>query len=126
LWMFLGGALDPKEDRFIRARRNRENNPWLEVLGPLNHAGSSRGAVPLFVGRPLDSFLANLRTRPLAGTPLARLSPDQLQWRDAGAKLGTVSILTQDGRHREAEALLKEAISKLPSEIRPAFGGNGP
>jgi len=124
VWMFLGGALDPKEDRFTGARRNRENQPWLEILGPLNHAGSSQGVVPLFVGRPLESFLVSLRARPLAGTPLAQLSPDQLQWRDAGTKLAAISILTQEGHHREAEALHKEAISGLPPEIRPAFGGN--
>ena len=74
-WTFLVGSLDLKEDRFVRARRNRENEPWLEILGPLNHDGSPRGVAPLFVGRQLETFLNEVRARPLAGSLLSRLGP---------------------------------------------------
>lgn len=122
-WMFLAGPLDPREPRFARARRNRENEPWLEILGPLAHAGSSRGRAPLFVGRPLELFLSELRARPLGDTPLARLNDGARQWREAGAKLSEASILAAEGKNREAGVLLKEAISELPSDIRAAVGG---
>jgi spermidine synthase len=125
-WMFLAGPLDPKEKRFARVRRNRENEPWLEILGPINHAGSARGGVPLFIGRRLEDFLSELRARPLAGTPLARLDVAHRQWREAGAQIGRVSILTAEGNHREADALMKQAVSSLPPEIRSAFEGTVP
>jgi hypothetical protein len=119
--MFLAGALDAKEKRFAIARRNRENEPWLEILGPINHAGSARGGSPLFVGRRLEAFLNELRARPLGGTPLARLDVAHQQWREAGARFGRVSILTAEGNHREADALMKQTVSTLPPEIRSAF-----
>ncbi len=123
VWMFLAGPIDARQERFARARRNRENQPWLEILGPLNHAGSSRGGLPLFVGRRLETFLAELRARSLVGTPLARLGVTHLQWREAGANLGRISILASEGREAEADALLKQTIAALPAEIRGAFGG---
>lgn len=123
LWLYLVGLLDPKEERFMRARRNRESRPWLEILGPLRHAGSSRSDVPLFVGRRLESFLDELRSRPLAGSLLAPLDSRHQQWRDAGAALGTVSILTAEGSLREADALFQQTVSTLPPEIRNAFDG---
>lgn len=126
LWLYLVGPLDPKEERFARARRNCEGKPWLEILGPLHHAGSSRGDVPLFVGRRLETFLDELRSRPLAGSLLAQLDSRRQQWRDAGAALGTVSILTAEGNHREADALLRQTVSTLPPEIRNAFDGAMP
>ena len=125
-WIFLVGPLDPREERFARARRNQENEPWLEILGPLNHASSSLGDVPLFVGRRLESFFDGVRTRPLADTPMARLGAIRLQWRQAGARLGAVSILTAKGNHREAEALMRETVLALPTEIRAAFDPTAP
>jgi spermidine synthase len=121
LWMFLVGPLDPKEERFVRARRNRENEPWLELLGPLNHAGSRRGGSPLFVGRRLETFLNELRARSLAGSMLARLDVSHARWRDAGAKVAMASILTAEGNPRGADSLLKQAVLMLPREIRSAF-----
>ena len=122
VWMFLVGAVDPTEERFARARRNRENRPWLELLGPLQHGGSRRGQAPLFVGRALEDFLARVRARSLAGSPLARLGQMHLEWRDAGAKLAGSSVLAAEGRQGEADALAAAAVAALPTEIRGAFG----
>jgi len=121
LWMFLAGPVDPAADRFARARRNRENEPWLEILGPLNHAGLSRGKASLFVGRRLEAFLQELREDPTTGTSLAGLDSAMLQWRSAGAKLAEASNLTMEGKHREAEVVLRQTISIFPSEIRGFF-----
>jgi len=124
LWMFLAGPLEPGSERFIHARRNRENEPWLEILGPLNHA--ARGRTPLFVGRQLERFLNEIRSRPVAGTPLARLDSPHFQWRLAGGKLAEVAMLTFEQRTQEAELLLKQLIPVLPAEIRAVFGGSAP
>jgi spermidine synthase len=123
LWMFLAGALDPREPRFARARRNRENQPWLEILGPLHHAGRPRGVSPLFVGRRLESFLNDLRSRPQGGTLLARLDATHWQWRQAGAGFGAASILVAEGKAAEANALMQQKIATLPAEIQGAFLG---
>ena len=126
LWMFLAGPLDPKETRFAQARRNRENEPWLEILGPLTHAGSPRGKTQLFVGRRLESFLIGLRARPIAGTPLALLDAQHVQWRNAGAGLCEASLLLAEGKKDAANAMMQKAEAQLPAEIRGAlFGQEG-
>jgi spermidine synthase len=124
-WMFLVGSLDRGDDRFARARRNRENEPWLEILGPLRQAGSPGGTAPLFVGRRLETFLDQLRPRPVSGTLLARLPEEVLQWRSAGAKLAQVSILTLENSQREADVLLREVVRLMPRQIQGAFGSPG-
>jgi spermidine synthase len=123
LWMFLAGSLDPKETRFAHAPRNRENEPRLEIRGPLTHAGSPRGKTPLFVGRRLESFLTRLRVRPLAGTPLTRLGAQQLQWRDAGASLCEASLLLAEGKEDAAKALMQKTAEQVPAEIHGALFG---
>lgn len=121
IWIFLVGSLDPADARFSLARRNRDDEPWLEVLGPLNHTGSMRGDPTLFVGRRLQEFLDQVRARS-TGPALARLTPDSLRWREAGARLGAASVLTAEGNPTRAAALLNEAVAALPPEIRSAFG----
>lgn len=123
LWMFLAGPLDPKETRFAQARRNRENEPWLEFLGPLSRARSPRGKTPLFVGRRLESFLIELRARPLAGTPLARLGAQHLQWRDAGAGLCEASLLLAEGKEDAAKAMMQKTAAQVPAGIHDALFG---
>ena len=126
LWMFLAGPLDLRMERFAGARRNRENQPWLEILGPLNHAGSPKGQTPLFVGRRLEAFLDQLRASAVTNTSLARMSESQVRWRSLGAKFAEISNLTVEGRQREAGALLEQTVNALPVEIRPAFGSPPP
>ncbi len=123
LWMFLGGALDPKSERFSRALRNRENRPWLELLGPLRHAGNAEGQAPLFVGRPLEGFLDQVRATPTqTGGLLRRLGAEELGWREAGAHVGAASIEVSEGHPAEAARELQRAIPLLPASLRPFFG----
>jgi spermidine synthase len=125
LWMFLVGPLDAKAARFANARRNREGTPWLELLGPLTHAGSIHGREPLFVGRRLESFLGEISKQSLAGSPLARLDAEHLRWRDAGARLRQGTLLMAEGK--QAEAQMQEAAAALPSTVQQALlGTNAP
>ncbi|MBI3868554.1 MAG: fused MFS/spermidine synthase [Verrucomicrobia bacterium] len=121
VWIFLGGALNPQSPRFLRAPRNQENHPWLELFGPLHHAGTTGGPTSQFVGRQLEAFLQELRSEPLAATSLARLGVPQLQWREAGAELAASSILTAEGKVSEANQRLGQALLGLPPELRSAL-----
>ncbi|HKS38597.1 MAG TPA: fused MFS/spermidine synthase [Verrucomicrobiae bacterium] len=123
LWMFLAGPLEPKDARFAQAQRNREDEPWLEILGPLAHAGSPRGKTPSFVGRRLHAFLNELRGRPLAGTPLARLDAQHRQWRDAGAGLSEASLLLAEGKGDAANAMMQKTAAQVPAGIHNALFG---
>ena len=122
LWMFLAGPLDAKDARFATARRNREPTPWLELLGPLTHAGSSDGREPLFVGRRLELFLREISKRSIQGSPLARLDAERLRWREAGTRLREATLLVAEGK--PAEAQMREAAAALPSKVQQALLGN--
>jgi spermidine synthase len=125
LWMFLAGPLDAKGARFANARRNRERTPWLELLGPLMHAGSIHGREPLFVGRRLESFLGEISKQSLEASPLARLGAERLRWRDAGARLREATLLMAEGK--QAETQMQEAAAALPPEVQRALlGTNAP
>jgi spermidine synthase len=125
LWMFLAGPLDAKGARFASARRNCERTPWLELLGPLTHAGSIHGREPLFVGRRLESLLGEISKQSLEGSPLARLDAERLRWRDAGARLREATLLMAEGK--QAEAQMQEAAAALPPKVQQALlGTNGP
>lgn len=121
LWMFLAASLDPKELRFARAKLNRDSRPWLELLGPLAHAGSKSGREPLFVGRPLEVFLGEISKRPLAGSALALLATDHIAWREAGARLREAILLMAEGK--PAEANLRQAAAALPPQVQQAVLG---
>jgi spermidine synthase len=126
LWIYLCGPVDRKASRFAAARRNRESEPWLELLGPLAHAGLAQSARPLFVGRLLDAFLAEIRASSLAGSPLERLGPSHLQWREAGARLGEASLLHAEGDGGAANARMQQALAGLPPEVQRALGDPQP
>jgi spermidine synthase len=122
-WMFLVGPLDAKDARFAKARRNRERTPWLELLGPLTHAGSSHGREPLFVGRRLEPFLEVISKQSLEGSPLARLDAEHLRWRGAGARLREATLQMAEGKQTQ----LQEAVAALPREVQQALlGTNAP
>lgn len=115
LWMFLVGPLDAAQ--FAGTRRNRENHPWLEILSPLARASDSGGSRAIFVGRPLESFLDQVRARPLdAALPLSCL-----QWRDAGRRIAEASLLFAERNNVAGERLMQQAAQGLPAEIRGTF-----
>lgn len=125
IWMFLVGPLDPREPRFATARRNRENQPWLELLGPLAHAGGEVNQRELFVGQPLEAFLKTVRQYPWANTPLARAEGPPMRWRDAGAEVSAATLLMHEGSTVEGEARMRAAAATLPGEVQAALLGPG-
>lgn len=120
LWLFQAGFLRREDAEIAGAKRNNENRPWIELLGPLSHAGSS-GSGRLFVGRRLESWLNQIRKRPLRGSPLADLQAAQLQWQEAGARIREATQLVLDGKTVEADNQIKQAVADLPTEVQKAF-----
>jgi spermidine synthase len=121
LWTFLVGSVQPGDPQFVSAKRHRDNRPWLELLAPLAQAASGDGKRPVFVGRPLERRLGEVRSGPLSGTALTELTREQSNWRDAGSELAQATLLFAEGRQAEGESRLRAAASRLPPEIRRAF-----
>ncbi|HEX8634166.1 MAG TPA: fused MFS/spermidine synthase [Pyrinomonadaceae bacterium] len=123
LWLFLVGALDPADPQFATARRNRESEPWIELLSPSARPGAPRAASSRFVGEGLYRFMERVRAHPVNNSPLARLSPEQLTWRDSGAILWEASMLLSAGREEEANRRAAQALSSLPNELQAVIRG---
>jgi spermidine synthase len=121
LWTFLVGPIQSGDPQFATAKRHRDSRPWLELLAPLAHAASTDGRRPVFVGRPLERRLGEIRAGPSAGSALAALTKEQFDWQDAGRELAEATLLFAEGRRVEGETRLRAAASRLPLEIRRAF-----
>jgi len=122
LWLFLVGPLAAEDAREAGGRRNRDAEPWIELLLPPAPGGRIAPA-KAFVGRTLESWLEEVAKRPLGGTPLAGLDEAHRAWRDAGARLWRASLLAAEGRTGEAQAQGLEALGTLPVEIQRAVTG---
>ncbi len=125
LWMFLVGPLDPRDPRFASARRNRADQPWLELLGPLAQGGTDAEERVLFTGRRLEPFLAEIRSKTLTGTPLANIGSDPVRWRDAGGGMGAASVMMLENRNAAGDSAMRAAASGLPAQVRTAVLGPG-
>ncbi len=60
-WMNLIGVIDPSDLPTSDLRLNTEDRPWVELLGPMLHAGGNQEA--LFTGRRLQAWLDQVRLR---------------------------------------------------------------
>jgi spermidine synthase len=126
LWLFLVGPLDPADPQFATARRNRESEPWVELLSPAARPQSGSAAPPGFTGEALYGYMERVRARPADGSPLSNLSPEHLAWRDAGAALWGAALLLHAGREEEADRRAAESLSSLPEELRKVIAGGTP
>jgi spermidine synthase len=122
-WLFLVGPLDPADPQFATARRNRESEPWVELLSPAARPQSGTASPQRFTGEALYGFMERIRARPVGGSPLANLGREHLAWRDAGAGLWGAALLLQAGREEEANRRAAESLSSLPSELREVIAG---
>ncbi len=123
LWLYFAGPLDPSQERFRSAPRNRDASPWVELASPRLHHRIERGDATAFVGRPLKVRLDAMRLLPLAGTPAASLQADHLEWRDRGADIWEASLLSFEGDNAAADRLGLSTLARLPEEIQIAVLG---
>jgi spermidine synthase len=126
IWLFLVGPLNPADPGFARARRNRESEPWIELLSPATQLHSKRPLSSPFVGEELSRFMEKVRAHPIHDSPLKNLSPEHLDWRAAGATLWEASLLLHAGREEEANRRAAEGMTLLPGELRDVFTGATP
>jgi len=122
LWLFLLGPLDASTPRLRAARRHSADRPWIELGGPLRHR-AGRGGGDAVDSAALDEFLAELRTAPLAETPLALLDAPHREWRDAGAQLWQASRMVFDGNGEQARAQALRVFAGLPVPLQVAVLG---
>jgi len=126
-WIFAIGPLDPSLPRFVRARRNRQDTPWLELLGPMagpGDRGEKKGGRRVFTGPGLEAFLDEIRGGSIARTPFARFSPEILDGRDAGKELAAGTIAFSDGRFAEARSRFTAVGPRLSPAVRRAVVGD--
>ena len=121
LWLFLVGPLDPAQ--FANARRNTESEPWIELLSPSNNLNSTGQPTSPFVGEALLRFMEKVRAAPAGGSPLQNLTPEHQRLRESGAILWEASLLLNQGREAQADALAADALAALPAELRDIIGG---
>lgn len=123
LWMFLVGPLDPADPQFAGARRNRESEPWIELLSPSTRTGSKLPASSPFTGETLYRFMEKVRANPTGDSPLKNLPPEHLKWREAGAILWEASMLLDAGQEEKANKRAEQGLALLPVELRGVIAG---
>ncbi|MCC6235088.1 MAG: hypothetical protein IT580_20765, partial [Verrucomicrobiales bacterium] len=122
LWLHFVGTLTPDDLDPRETRTHTEDQPWIELLGPLHHAGERSAS--LFVGRPLQRWLETLRAK--SESRLTTLGSNEWAAVRAGERLFEFSLLLQEQRGREAQAVREEIMRTLPAEVvRGIFGGGG-
>jgi hypothetical protein len=96
---------------FAGAHRNRDGEPWIELLSPRSQArrDDARSASDAF-----SPFLDEVARGPLEGTPLHRLDDAHRAWRTAGAALSRASRM----RAPEGEERILAILRTLPPELR--------
>lgn len=123
LWLYFVGPLDPAQQRFRSAPRNRDDSPWVELASPRLHVRIESGEASAFVGRPLKVRLDETRSLPLAGTAAASLKAEHLEWRDRGSDIWEASLLSFEGDNGAADRLGLATLARLPAEIQTAVLG---
>ena len=111
MWLFLVGPLKPEMPWFSGARRNRDGEPWVELLSPV--ADADRNHAVLAVSR-VTPFLEQAAQGPLEGTPLRGLDDRHRAWTAAGAALSRASLL----RGNEGQERVLAILRTLPPELR--------
>jgi spermidine synthase len=113
-WMNFIGELDATKLDGNELRLNLDDQPWVEILGPLRHTGASDGKV--FTGRALQKWERALTQSSQA--QLNTLPPTQAAAVRAGDTLAEMTLCL----YEQNTAGAKAAQSKLREELpEPAF-----
>lgn len=113
VWMHWVGPLETRHLDEQDHRLNSENRPWVQLLGPLRHAGGRDGN--LFVGRALEAWLDGVREDAQRETPA--LSLEQQRGLAAGAQLGDLLLCFQERDSVGAAAARDRLAQSLPAEV---------
>jgi hypothetical protein len=122
-WLYFVGPLDPSQERFRSAPRNRDADPWVELTSPRLHLRTESREATALVGRSLKARLDDMRSGPLAGTVAASLRAEHLEWRERGADIWGASLLSFEDDNAAADRLGLAALARLPVDIQAAVLG---
>ena len=111
MWLFLVGPLKREMSWVAGAPRNRDAEPWVELLSAAAHATRDH-AVPAS-GR-VTAFLEQVAREPLDGTPLRGLDDRHRGWKATGAELSRASLV----RGEEGQERVAAILRTLPPELR--------
>jgi spermidine synthase len=111
MWLYLVGPVKREMPWVAGARRNRDGEPWVELLSAAAHATRDQ-AVPAS-GR-VTAFLEQVAREPIDGTPLRGLDDRHRAWRATGAELSRASLVRGDLGQRRVVAILRT----LPPELQ--------
>ena len=111
-WMNFVGVLEASDLPASETRLNREDRPWIELLGPMLHAGGNQET--LFTGRRLQVWLDDvmLRSRDRAG-PLPERESSAVT---AGSVLAEMTLCLAEGNGTGARAAQEHLRQMLPDE----------
>jgi len=112
-WMHRVGVIEAADLPSGETRINREDQPWIELLGPMQHSGESQEK--LFTGRRLQAWLEHLRlrsrdrVRPLVG--------DAATAEAAGGSFAEVILQLAEGNSAGADAERQRLKTLLPDAL---------
>jgi len=110
LWLHLVGAPGLADLEVARARQNRDDEPWVELL-------SSRGERPC-VGASLATFLEGLSRSTHEGSVLSSLDAEHRAWQNRGMALARASL----ARDPSGEQAVLEILRTLPEDLQRSLG----
>ena len=111
MWLYLVGPLKAGMPWFAGAPRNRDGEPWIELLSPVSNADRDHALLGQGRVAPLLDLVAKA---PLEDSPLRRLDDQHRTWRAAGSDLSRASeIRTADGEQR-----VLAILRTLPPELQ--------
>ena len=109
-WMNLVGILEAADLPANEIRLNREDQPWIELLGPMLHAGGSQET--LFTGRRLQVWLEQVRLR--SRDRLATLTGRESSAIAAGSVLAEMTLCLSEQNQVGARAAQERLRQTLP------------
>jgi spermidine synthase len=108
VWLYFAGVLEPADLGTGDARVNRDDRPWLELLGPWNE-----GAAPArCTGRRLQAWLADLRRR--SEHRIDALGPGERRAVEAGDWLFQLSLALSEHDAAAAQSAQGRVRALLP------------
>ncbi len=111
-WMNLVGGLEPGDLPPDETRLNREDRPWVELLGPMLHSGGSGDN--LFTGRRLQLWLDRVAER--SRNRAAPLPEREANAVAAGRVLAEMTLCLSAGDRAGALAARERLRQMLPAE----------
>ena len=109
-WMHFVGVLEAADLPPGDSRLNREDRPWIELLGPMLHAGGNKDK--LFTGRRLQAWLNQLRSR--SRERLGPLPAREETGVSAGEILAEMVLCVAEDNHAGADAAQERLRQTLP------------